>query len=65
MHVSVPSVNILPVWTRNRVIVKNVEFAGKSTVQALLSTETERPIWTIEGCSVLNCSKDTEPKCCL
>ena len=31
--VSVPSVNILPVWTRNRVIVKNVEYAGKSTVQ--------------------------------
>ena len=31
--VSVPSVYTLPVWTRNRVIVKNVEFAGKSIVQ--------------------------------
>ena len=28
--ISVPSVNILPVWTRIRTIVKNVEYAGRS-----------------------------------
>ena len=29
--ISVPSVNILPVWTRIRTIVKNVEYAGISS----------------------------------
>ena len=29
--ISVPSVNISPVWTRIRTIVKNVEYAGRST----------------------------------
>ena len=28
--ISVPSVNILPVWTRIRTIVKSVEYAGRS-----------------------------------
>ena len=29
--ISVPFVNISPVWTRIRTIVKNVEYAGRST----------------------------------
>ena len=30
LPISVPSVNFLPVWTKIHIIVKNVEYAGKS-----------------------------------
>ena len=31
--------NILPVWTRTRILVKNVEFAGKSTLTGIFTRE--------------------------